>query len=94
MDGLTEGRIVHYVIKEHVHRPAIVVNVWGDLTPPCDGYINIMVITDGSNDLWHFEGPRDLERDEQVKRGMWWVTSVCPDEIDKKPGTSHWIERA
>lgn len=92
MDGLTEGRIVHFVIKDDVHRPAIVVNNWKN-DNQCEGYINLTVFTDGSNDLWHFDGPRDEKRDDEVRRGLWWVTSVCHSET-KEPGTWHWIEKA
>jgi hypothetical protein len=28
MEGLTEGRIVHYVLSQENHRPAIIVKVW------------------------------------------------------------------
>lgn len=56
MEGLTEGRIVHYVLPDGSyageHRPAIVVKVWrqGDGTPPVDGYSNLVVFVDGAND--------------------------------------------
>lgn len=36
MDGLTEGRIVHYVVDPGVHRAAIVVNVTGEKKDKCD----------------------------------------------------------
>lgn len=94
MDGLTEGRIVHYVMPDGQHRPAIVVNVWRDLIGPCEGYINAQVFTDGSNDMTasniqYFKGA-----EESVSRGLYWATSICPDEETKKPGTWHWIEKA
>ena len=47
LKGLTEGRIVHYVMPNGAHRPAIVVNVvsaWGP------GYVNLQVFTDVAND--------------------------------------------
>lgn len=93
MDGLTEGRIVHYVMPNGEHRPAIVVNTWRHLTPPCEGYINLQVFTDGSNDLVGLPDIYGSIR-EDIKRGMFWATSICPDEIEKKPGTWHWVEKA
>ena len=91
MDGLTEGRIVHYVIKEGVHRPAIVVNVW-NVSGGCEGYINLMVFTDGSNDLMYFENLKQ-EAHEAIERGLLWKTSICYSE-EPKPNTWHWIEKA
>lgn len=50
MEGLTEGRIVHYVLPdgnhEGEHRPAIIVKVWNKTT----GYVNLQVFVDGTND--------------------------------------------
>lgn len=92
MDGLTEGRIVHYVMPNGQHRPAIIVNTWRDLTPPCEGYINLQVFTDGSNDLIGLPEIYGSMRD-QIAHGMLWATSICPDEAEKKPGTWHWIEK-
>ena len=84
--GLTEGRIVHYVLEsgrsQGQHRPAIVVrNNQGER-----GSVNLQVFIDGSNDYLG-----------QGKDGEWfptrWKTSVHYDE-NKKPGTWHWPERA
>lgn len=57
MDGLTEGRIVHFVMMNGTHRPAIIVQVWNKDT----GVSNLQVFTDGRNDgdnqeigtVWH-----------------------------------------
>jgi hypothetical protein len=46
MEGLTEGRMVHYVMPDGVHRPAVIVRVWNRET----GYSNLQVFTDGTND--------------------------------------------
>ena len=93
MDGLTEGRIVHYVMPNGNHRPAIIVNAWKELSPPCDGYANLQVFTDGTNDLI---GVPDVFKDHlnAIASGTWWVTSICNDETDKERGTWHWIEKA
>ncbi len=88
MEGLTEGRIVHYVLGQwdgtHYpgdNRPAIVVHVWrkGDGSPPDNGCCNIQVFMDGSND-------KDGD-------SMMWKTSVLYDEAGGL-GTWHWIEKA
>ena len=90
MEGLTEGRIVHYVLPDgpHAgeHRPAIVVKVWrlnnadGTQRPPDNGYSNLIVFVDGTNDYLDYSGAV-------------WATSVVYSE-DPKPRTWHWIERA
>jgi len=87
MEGLTEGRIVHFVLPDgpHAldHRPAIVVKVWrqGDGTPPANGYSNLLVFMDGTNDGPGFGGCIN------------WQTSVTYSE-DPQPRTWHWIEKA
>jgi len=89
MDGLTEGRIVHFVLDEGrhkgEHRPAIVVKVWrvykedGSHKPPENGICQLQVFTDEVND----ELPAVV-----------WKTSVLNDEDGKQPRTWHWIEKA
>lgn len=80
MEGLTEGRIVHFVLEngQHVgeHRPAMVVKVWNKES----GYINLLVFCDGTNDYLNGKDTR-------------WVTSVEYSE-EPKPRTWHWIEKA
>jgi len=80
MDGLTEGRIVHYVLAEGrskgEHRPAIVVRVWRDHAA---GMVQLQVFTDGTNDGFD--------------TGVVWRTSVHYD-ASSAPGTWHWIEKA
>jgi hypothetical protein len=79
MKGLTEGRIVHYVMPDGEHRAAIVVKVWDHEGET--GCANLQIFTDGTNDLTY--GPN-----------LWWKTSVLADNADKKIGTWHWIEPA
>lgn len=87
MEGLTEGRIVHFVLPDgpHAgeHRPAVVVKVWrrGDGSPPDNGYSNLLVFMDGTNDGAQFSG--------YVNR----QTSIEYSE-EPRPRTWHWIERA
>lgn len=79
MDGLTEGRIVHYVLPDgpHAgeHRPAIVVKIWSG------SYVNLVVFVDGTNDGPQFGGC------------ILWATSI-EHSPEPKPRTWHWIERA
>jgi hypothetical protein len=83
MDGLIEGRMVHFVIPDDAsrsageHRAALVVRVWDKGA----GSVNLHVFFDGSND-------------EAVDpQGDAWVTSV-PYSEESKGRTWHWIERA
>jgi len=83
MEGLTEGRIVHYVLSEGrnkgEHRPAIVVRVWRlDGAPPDNGCCQLQVFTDESND----ELP-----------AVMWVTS-CVYDAEAAGRSWHWIEKA
>lgn len=79
--GLTEGRMVHYVLPDGIrkgeHRPAVIVKVWDY----GHGTSNLQVFTDGRND-----GDNDLN-------GVEWKTSIMYSE-EPKPGTWHFIERA
>lgn len=86
MDGLTEGRIVHFVMHEGnsigQHRPAIVVNAWREIsTYQNEGRVNLHVFTDFGND------------GKQYESGAYWATSV-PFSEEPKPYTWHWIEKA
>ncbi len=94
MEGLTEGRIVHYVLNEGSdkgeHRPAIVVRVWrgydgsGKQTKiPENGCSNLQVFTDSDS-----EGKYNDELSPVL-----WKTSVLYDESGAL-GTWHWIEKA
>lgn len=75
VDGLTVGRIVHYVEEEGWHRAAIVSlvnnpNIMGK------GNVNLTVFSD------HPSNPVVVR------------TAVPHDEVHKKSGTWHWIEKA
>ena len=90
MEGLIEGRIVHYVLENGPsrgeHRPAIIVKVWEAHRE--QGTINLQVFTDGNNDV----DPREPQSVSYGK-GIAWATSV-PYSEEPKPRTWHWIERA
>jgi hypothetical protein len=86
MEGLTEGRMVHYVLSSGKHRPAIVTKVWrltdsGGSEPilkvPENGMSNMMVFCDPGDDG---SGPQ-------------YSTSVIYSE-NPMPNTWHWIEKA
>lgn len=94
MDGLTEGRIVHYVLEDGrskgQHRPAIVVRDWKQE----NGLCQLQVFTDGLND--GFESGHYLHEPGAaftLPQNVIWRTSVHYDE-NKEPGTWHWPERA
>lgn len=44
--GLTAGRMVHYVLSQDKHRPAIITAVEDNI----DGTVDLVVFMDGSND--------------------------------------------
>ena len=89
MQGLTEGRIVHFVMPDGEHRPAIIVKVWSKES----GLVNVQVFTDSTNDY-----DRKLETlnpyNVEMKAGLAWRTSIRPDLETTVPGTWHWIEQA
>lgn len=90
MNGITEGRIVHYVLPNGEHRPAIMVKTdLGDWGYPSDT-VQLQVFLDGTND----QIDNKSIRPEDATRGLMWATSVVHDEETKEPYTWHWIERA
>ena len=81
MEGLTEGRIVHFIMEDGEHLPAIVVHVYR--------YINNFdepphALNDGLCNLQVFRNEKSIPM---------WKTSVLYDEAGT-PGTWHWIEKA
>ena len=78
MNGLIEGRIVHYVLPDGKHRPALVVNVWNKDKGEC----NLQVFLDD---------PNDRIRKEEFYSPVWMGT-IAYDEL-MSPNTWHWIER-
>lgn len=91
MDGLTEGRIVHVVMSETRHCPAIVTHVWDKET----GYINLQVILDGTNEASFIkdEYPNVRPTRDEMDRGMMWLTSLNFEAEGKTPRTWHFPER-
>lgn len=94
MEGLTEGRIVHYVLPNGEHRPAIVVRVWryhdpdvvdqdgAPLLNPRNGCSNLQVFMDADAEAKY--------NDEMLP--VSWRTSVTYSG-ENEPGTWHWIEK-
>lgn len=80
--GLTEGRIVHYVLPDGrnigEHRPAIIVKVWD----PWQGTSQLQVFMDGNGSESNDGTPNVV-----------WATSIVYSEA-KEYGTWHWIEKA
>lgn len=99
MDGLTEGRIVHYVMPNGEHRPAIVTKVWDRDPVGTSGCANLNVFTDYSNDIPYTQPEIDtMVRGfgfslDDVRHGHAWRTSIM-FSADPKPHTWHWIEKA
>lgn len=65
---LTIGRIVHYVLSDNEHRPAIIVGAYGN------NIVNLQVFTDGDNDSQAFGTVwrSSVEQDEEFKeQGTW-----------------------
>lgn len=88
MEGLTEGRIVHYVLSNMQHRPAIVVRNWSNPDiPGSEGMVNLIVFADGPNDRGAIYGVAS-------EQGIFWATSAHYDSAGKEHHTWHWIEKA
>jgi len=81
MKSLTEGRIVHFVMPDGQHRPAIVVRKWNDYNGCC----NLQVFLDGTNDA------NSKATREQMDTGIMWVTSAEYSDT-KGQRTWHWPE--
>lgn len=93
--GMTEGRMVHYVMPNEQYRPAVIVKVWDK--EHVNGCCNLQVFTDGPNDIDQWvkdaDGNAHLERLEEARIGVMWKTSVLFSET-KEPHTWHWTEQA
>ena len=86
IEGLTVGRMVHYVLTESdatprnagEHRPAVIVVVWDEVF----GTSNLQVFMDS-------DGPGANDGEPNLQ----WITSIQYSE-EKEPGTWHFIEAA
>jgi len=86
MEGLTEGRIAHFVMPNGQHRCAIIVKVWSK----AGGVVNMTVFTDWSNDIM---GNESESFNNAISSGILWRTSVQYSEAHE-PNTWHWVEPA
>jgi hypothetical protein len=81
------GSMVHIVMPDGQHRPAICVRVWDN-----EGG-NFQMFIDGSNDRHNFPGIRP---EESHAINAIWMTSVCKAEADENgvhpTRTWHWPE--
>lgn len=68
MDGLTEGRIVHFVVNDDTHRAAIVCNVKDKEQGICDLFVFSMPQDERGGFFMHI----DSEYDEQYKEPDTW----------------------
>ena len=88
LDGLTEGRIVHYILEggpsKGQHRPAVVVNVWRDNDGRPTGLVQLQVFTDSN--------PEGQYNDNMPS--VTWRTSIRHDELSQQEGAWHWPEPA
>lgn len=69
MEGLTVGRMVHYV-QGHFHWAAVITHVWGD-----NGTVNLYVFPDGSFLDMVVRTPTSVMFDDtDKKQGTWhWI---------------------
>jgi hypothetical protein len=97
LDGLTAGHVVHYVLENGEHRPAIVVEVPGlvaarvqdgitvtEPAPPDSGIIGCTV----------FLSPHDGWIGEPTRYPLTYSPGVHHDPTGTEPHTWHWIECA
>jgi len=93
MEGVVEGRIVHYIMAQGLERPAIIVRAWGDGGGP-NGCVNLQVFIDGTNDTPPTPGQAfPLPETEDAKRGVMWRKSVVFSQNVKDSNTWHWPEK-
>jgi hypothetical protein len=67
MEGLTEGRIVHFITDDGIHRPAVVTHVWNKQT----GNVNLFIFPDGSYPLDN-NTPTSISFDAESFRTYTW----------------------
>jgi hypothetical protein len=90
MEGLIEGRMVHYMMPSNgEHRPAVIVKVWDH----GEGIVNLQVFTDCGNDFREVSGGGSTDFNDAVATGILWRTSI-PYDKTMSLNTWHWIERA
>jgi hypothetical protein len=98
------GRIVHYVLSDHQHRPAIVVSVaakdnWATLTVFLDAMTDLQAPSYVVDDVIHQSPMGGICKIELAPvgsyfgiRGQLHTCSIPQDEESKDAGTWHWPE--
>lgn len=86
MEGLTPGRIVHYVMPNGQNRPAIVTHVWNQ-----EGCVNLTVFTDWLND--EIGTHNGLYWATSVLFNSQSIYNPETMRNEYQPQTWHWIER-
>lgn len=96
------GRLVHYIMPNGKHRPAIIVNVnkgnslegqvVATIREPVPPTVNLQVFTDCTNDTFDLSEKYSPDFRLAINSGMFWAINVRQDEIDKEIGTWHWQE--
>jgi hypothetical protein len=84
INGLIEGRIIHYVLSNNEHRPGIITKVYDKNLGMCNVQIFLDVVTD--NQLSEFS-------DNDMSIGLSYKSHRYYDDTNKRPGTWHFIER-
>ena len=84
MEGLTPGRMVHYVSPTGAHLAAVVTKVWNEM-----GTVNLNVQMAGDGVDGGYEGP-PVER----KTSITYDDSPGTPDDGWVPSTWHWIEKA
>jgi len=97
MQSPTIGRIVHYVLPNGKHRPAIIVEVWPEEfpnNPEEKTGLNLQVFLDGTNDNALYEGiDPEIPYTQRSHHGTRWATSAAYSS-SLTPHTWHWPEMA
>jgi hypothetical protein len=62
MEGLIEGRIVHFVVSPHQHRAAIIVNIQGKEKGICDVFVFSMPQDERGGFFMYTGAPYDSEK--------------------------------
>jgi len=78
MQGVTEGKMVHVVLENGEHRPAVIVKVWSEET----GCSNLQMFTDS---------PPEANLNDCLPQVKWLTSFVYSEEPILN--TWHWMEK-
>lgn len=91
-EGITEGRIVLFVMFDGSIRPAIIVNALKE-TSHENGEVNLTVFTDFNEDVKRTPSEVPPSVVNNIAHGLLWQTSV-PYSDEEKPLTWHSLQRS